>query len=170
MGTLTQWLRQPQRVWLRRASFQIHLWTGIAIGLYVVVLSVTGSVLVYRNEIDVWLATPRAVFDENAKALDADGLRQAAARAYPGWEVTDVSPGRTTRGRGRAGGPGGAGAAGGRGGRAARPPDPTASITVQRGDEKKDRLFNPYTGEDLGPSTTDAQLAVLWLVRLHDEL
>ena len=40
-----QWARQPQNVWLRRALFQVHLWTGLAIGLYIVMLSVTGSVL-----------------------------------------------------------------------------------------------------------------------------
>jgi len=28
-------------VWLRRASFQIHLWIGLAIGLYIVMLSIT---------------------------------------------------------------------------------------------------------------------------------
>ena len=50
MGTWKQWLRQPQRIWLRRAAFQIHLWVGLLIGLYVVVLSLTGSLLVYRNE------------------------------------------------------------------------------------------------------------------------
>ena len=69
MGTWTQWLRQPQRVWLRRAAFQIHLWVGLFIGLYVVVLSLTGSLLVYRNELDRYLATPHAAFDENARGL-----------------------------------------------------------------------------------------------------
>ena len=58
-----RWLRQPQRVWLRRASFQIHLWIGLALGLYIVMLSVTGSVLVYRNELDRFFATPRPTFD-----------------------------------------------------------------------------------------------------------
>ncbi len=47
------WLRQPQKVWLRRAVFQVHLWSGIALGLYVLFISVTGSVLVYRNELYV---------------------------------------------------------------------------------------------------------------------
>ena len=145
-------------MWLRRASFQIHLWIGLAIGLYVVVLSVTGSVLVYRNELDRWFATPRAVWDETAKPMSADQLRETAARLYPGWTVSDVSEGRYTRGRG------------GRGGRGNRVPDPTASITVERDGEKKDRLFNPYTGEDLGDNTSQGQFFVLWLVRLHDEL
>ena len=46
MSLWQRWWRQPQRVWLRRAMFQVHLWTGLALGLYIVLLSVTGSVLV----------------------------------------------------------------------------------------------------------------------------
>ena len=47
----TRWLRRPQNVWLRRALFQIHLWTGIGTGLYVLLISITGSAIVFRNEI-----------------------------------------------------------------------------------------------------------------------
>jgi uncharacterized iron-regulated membrane protein len=46
------WLRSPQRVWLRRALFQIHLWTGIAIALYAIVIGLTGSALVFKTELD----------------------------------------------------------------------------------------------------------------------
>lgn len=38
--------------WLRRALFQVHLWTGLAIGLYVVAICVSGSVMVFRRELD----------------------------------------------------------------------------------------------------------------------
>ena len=41
--------------------------SGLIIGLYVVVLSLTGSALVYRNELDRYLATPHAAFDETAR-------------------------------------------------------------------------------------------------------
>lgn len=34
-----------------RWLFQVHLWSGIALGLYIFFISVTGSVLVYRNEL-----------------------------------------------------------------------------------------------------------------------
>jgi uncharacterized iron-regulated membrane protein len=171
MGTWKQWLRQPQRVWLRRSAFQIHLWAGLLIGLYVVVLSLTGSLLVYRNELDRYLSTTHAAFDEKARPMSADELRSAAQRAYPGWQVTSVVEGRTVRRPPRGGSdtPGlGSGPAGR--GRGSRLPDPTATITVERDGETKDRLFNPYTGEDLGDYTTQGQLFVLWLVRLHDEL
>src|SRR6185436_9643539 len=140
MNIVTRWLRQPQRIWLRRAIFQIHLWTGLAIGLYVVVLSLTGSVLVYRAEVNRFLASPRATFDERATPMTVDQLRVAAERAYPGWTVTNVQEGRYQAR---------AGSGGGRGG-ARRPPDPTASIALERDDQKTERLFDPYTGSDLG--------------------
>jgi uncharacterized iron-regulated membrane protein len=56
-----RWLRQPQKLWLRKAVFQVHLWSGVALGLYVFFISVTGSVLVYRNELYV-----AAIPDERA--------------------------------------------------------------------------------------------------------
>ena len=153
---LTRWLRQPQRVWLRRAIFQIHLWTGLTLGLYVVVLSVTGSALVYRGELDRLLASPRAALQEGAAVLTADELRRAAAGAHPGWTVTEVHEGSYRP------------STGGRGPR--RPPDPTATIVIERDGQTRDRLFDPYTGEDLGESTTRGQFFVLWVVRLHDDL
>src|SRR5258708_13138734 len=51
MAFVEQWLRRPQNVWLRRALFQIHLWTGIGTGLYVLLVSVSGSAIVFRNEL-----------------------------------------------------------------------------------------------------------------------
>src|SRR6185295_2379213 len=48
-----RWIRQPQTVWLRKVIFQVHMWSGIGVGLYVVLVSVTGSVLVWRNELAV---------------------------------------------------------------------------------------------------------------------
>ena len=45
-------VRRPRTLLVRKICFQIHLWIGIAIGLYIVVLSVTGSALVFRREMD----------------------------------------------------------------------------------------------------------------------
>ena len=42
---------RPQNVWFRGALFQIHLWAGVAIGLYVVAISVSGSVLVFQQDL-----------------------------------------------------------------------------------------------------------------------
>ena len=51
MTYLQRWILRPQTTWLRKATFQLHLWSGIGIGLYVLLVSLTGSVLVYRNEL-----------------------------------------------------------------------------------------------------------------------
>jgi uncharacterized iron-regulated membrane protein len=145
MNFWQRWLRQPQRVWLRRALFQIHLWTGLAIGLYVVMLSLTGSVLVYRNELDLALRTPRPTFERGRPGLSEADLRAAAEKAYPGWAVTYVGTAFNRR-------------------------SPTMDVTVEKDGEKKDRLFNPYTGADLGDAMTSGEWTMLWLVSLHDEL
>jgi uncharacterized iron-regulated membrane protein len=155
-GFAGRWLRQPQRVWLRRALFQVHLWTGLAMGLYVVVLSLSGSVLVYRVELDQWLSTPHAAFDATATPRSLDALRSAAQRAYPDWQLTAFHEGNyKARASGRPG---------------RRAPDPTALAVFERAGETKERLFNPYTGADLGDNWTSGQAFVAWLVRLHDEL
>jgi uncharacterized iron-regulated membrane protein len=36
----------------RRAFFQVHLWLGIAISLYVLLITLSGSVIVFRREMD----------------------------------------------------------------------------------------------------------------------
>ena len=66
-----RWLKQPQKVWLRRAVFQVHLWSGISLGLYIFFISVTGSVLVYRNELYV-AATPEPVVSTDSGAVLSD--------------------------------------------------------------------------------------------------
>lgn len=65
-------ITQPQRTALRRILFQIHLWSGIAFGLYIFFISVTGAVLVYRNELYV-AATPAA--GSNVDFEEATGIR-----------------------------------------------------------------------------------------------
>jgi len=44
--------RHPQTVWLRRALFQVHLWVGLALGLYIFVISLSGGLIVFRRELD----------------------------------------------------------------------------------------------------------------------
>jgi uncharacterized iron-regulated membrane protein len=50
MNLWQRWLTQPRTVFLRKALFQVHLWLGLITGLYIVMLSVTGSALVFLRE------------------------------------------------------------------------------------------------------------------------
>ena len=49
---ITGIVTRPQSVWLRRALFQVHLWTGLATGLYIFIISLSGSLIVFRRELD----------------------------------------------------------------------------------------------------------------------
>jgi len=49
------WVDRPQQVGLRRALVQIHLWMALGLGLYVIVISLSGSAVVFRRELHRWL-------------------------------------------------------------------------------------------------------------------
>lgn len=50
-GLLRRMLERPQQVWLRKATFQVHLWAGLLLGLYVIVIGISGSILVFKEEL-----------------------------------------------------------------------------------------------------------------------
>jgi uncharacterized iron-regulated membrane protein len=52
MNPLRGFIHRPQRVWLRRLNFQIHLWVGLILTLYLIVIGLTGSILVFREELE----------------------------------------------------------------------------------------------------------------------
>jgi uncharacterized iron-regulated membrane protein len=54
-GLRRAWLWRPKSTWIRKAVFQLHLWSGLLLGLYVVVVCVSGSALVFRNDLYDWL-------------------------------------------------------------------------------------------------------------------
>jgi uncharacterized iron-regulated membrane protein len=46
-----KFLLHPQRVWWRAALFQVHLWTGLILGIYVCVVGISGSIIVMEEEL-----------------------------------------------------------------------------------------------------------------------
>jgi uncharacterized iron-regulated membrane protein len=139
-----RWVRQPQTVWLRKATFQLHLWSGIGIGLYVLLVSVTGSVVVYSNELYRAATRDPIIVIESGARLTDEQLKAAATNAYPGYTVLAISR--------------------------ARNPNEAVTILLKGGSGLKHHLFNPYTGADLGDSVPPAIGLVSTLLRLHDDL
>src|ERR1700738_1493015 len=82
--------RQPQGVWARKALFQVHLWTGIGVGLYIFVLSISGSAIVFRREITRLAWTPPTVTPAGP-LMTVEQLRAAAKKAYPRFEISRVT-------------------------------------------------------------------------------
>jgi uncharacterized iron-regulated membrane protein len=139
-----RWISQPQSVWLRKVVFQVHLWSGIGLGLYLLVVSVTGSIVVYSNEL--YRAATRAPITvaPSGPRLSDEELRAAIAHVYPGYTVVSVGGGQK--------------------------PDQAVSITLSGSRGRKDRLFDPYTGADLGDSVPLSIHLVSKLLELHDDL
>ena len=147
MNVWTRWLRQPQNVLLRRILFQIHLWVGLGLGLYVLMISVTGSLLVYRRDLAVALTTKPVTPAEHR--LTADQFKAIVQRAYPGFDLQEVY---TPSVRGRI------------------VPDQAVQVQLRRGDQTIARFFDPYTGADLGAMKQSLINFILWLADLHDDL
>jgi uncharacterized iron-regulated membrane protein len=137
-----RWLRTPQLLRWRQLTVQLHLWVGLAVGLYIVLLSVTGSLSVLRPDVHRWFV-PRTVAVEGEK-LTGDALQEAVRRVYPGYEVTNVFERRRA--------------------------DTPVMVTLQRDGEIVERLFDPYAAVDLGLTYPPITEAIEWVVDLHDNL
>jgi uncharacterized iron-regulated membrane protein len=84
-GTRASWLRSPQRVFLRRAIFQIHLWSGVLLATYAIVIGLTGSALVFKDEI-VRAAQPTLYNVGPApRTTTMDAAIHAIQLERPGW-------------------------------------------------------------------------------------
>ncbi|MEJ1962682.1 MAG: PepSY-associated TM helix domain-containing protein [Gammaproteobacteria bacterium] len=82
---------------LRRALFQIHLWLGVAIGLYLCVVSTTGAALLFR--IDLQRAVHPSLLVPESRDLrptPAD-IFDALAIAYPTGQIAGVDSPTTAR-------------------------------------------------------------------------
>ena len=139
-----RWISKPRTTWLRKAAFQLHLWSGIGIGLYVLLVSLTGSVLVYRNELYRAATRDPIIVTESGARMTDEQLNVAATRGYPGSTILNVSREEN--------------------------PHQAVWISLQVGANRKNRLFNPYTGADLGDSVPLGISLVSGLISLHDDL
>ena len=144
MNYIKAWFRRPQQIWLRRALFQIHLWTGIGLGLYVFVVSVTGSAVVFRNDIyEKYSRVPREV-PLGEKRLSKDALNALAEKAHPGYSVSYVWE--------------------------SKKPNEATELWLSQGNTKMERLFDPFTGRELGDAIPRAIRIVKWFADLHTDL
>lgn len=147
MSVWKRWWRQPQNILLRRILFQIHLWIGIALGLYILMISVTGSLLVYRR--DVSAAVTTAYVTPQAHRLTQDELSVIVQQSYPGFTIENVSNPRL---------------------RGQIIPDQAINVELRRGTDSLGRLMDPYTGADLGSNHQKIIAFIVWLASLHDDL
>lgn len=141
-STESRWLDRPQQQPLRKLLFKIHMWTGLALGLYIVVISVSGSAAVFRREVSLWLI-PRTVEATAEAVLSAEELQAAITAQYPGYVIVRLSESR---------------------------PERPSQVALEREGTAMSRLIDPYSGKDIGDPFPPAVQLMEWLVRLHDDL
>ena len=82
---------RPRDVWFRRALFQVHLWCGLILGLYFVVVCLTGTIVVYKKELErlaipelvhVQATGPRGSFAEMVRLVKERYPDQRLVNAY----------------------------------------------------------------------------------------
>jgi len=145
MGSLQQFFRQPQRLWLRKALFQIHLWSGIGAGLYVLLISVSGSAVVFRQDIFKAYESPVILVEAVGERMNSDQVREAAEQLYPGYQASQVYE-------------------------FADEPRRAVEVRLEKGSWVKNRLFDPFSGVDLGNSVPWQISVTAWFYDLHVEL
>ncbi|HMB73655.1 MAG TPA: PepSY-associated TM helix domain-containing protein [Gammaproteobacteria bacterium] len=128
---------------MRRLILQIHLWSALICGAYVILISVTGSAVVLRREFGRWFSPPSFIEVGESRLSDAE-ISATIGAAWPAFEVVSVGPGSSER-----------------------VPVP---VTLVRGERTIERRVNPYTGEDLGDPFPWQLELMSWLVDLHDNL
>ena len=137
------WLDRPQRTRLRKWILLLHRWSGLLLGLYVAVVCVSGSVAVFRPDVNRALIPRRVEQVGEARLAEAD-FRAALAAQYPGYEIVRIGE--------------------------ARRPESLVYVTLARDGREIERLADPYSGKVVGDPYPPAVRAIEWTVRLHDEL
>lgn len=111
-----------------------------------ILISISGSAIVFRGELG------RAAFQRKIRLagvgttrLTAEQVERIAERDYPAYEILGVT----------------------------EPPkadEPDAVVMLRGRNARVERLFNPYTGADLGDPRSWLDHALSWLADLHDNL
>ena len=131
---------------MRRALFQIHLWCGVGLSLYILVICVSGSAVVFRRELDRILCPTTLTVAIGARRLTTTELASKARASYPRFRLGQIEV---------------------HGAKASNGP---AEIVLSGGGARFDRLFDPYTGSDLADAVACEPRLITTLTAFHDDL
>jgi uncharacterized iron-regulated membrane protein len=124
----------------RRALLALHQWVGLAAGLFLVVISVSGSALVFESDIDRALNPSTSFVPPGQRTLPLETLVGQVRAAYPADQVTGV--------------------------RIADKPDQAYELSLR---SRQSAMVNPYTGAVLGLRDHERSFA-RWVHLVHTRL
>ena len=76
---------------LRRAAFHLHRWIGLVVGLLLILIGITGSLLVFEAEISDWLNTQQfGTIVRQAERLAPATAIEIAKTTHPTWQAVNL--------------------------------------------------------------------------------
>jgi len=129
---------------MRKVLVRLHRWTGLALFAYALLIGLTGSVLVYRPELYRHFEPVPVEVAAGPRLLSDEALLQAAGRAFPSQTATEVWRGAQ--------------------------PNHAVEVVLERDGERSNYLFDPYTGDPVGPTLPLGFRATAFLLDLHTQL
>ncbi|MCY4477832.1 MAG: PepSY-associated TM helix domain-containing protein [Gammaproteobacteria bacterium] len=128
----------------KKALLVFHRWTGISAGLIIVLVGVTGSILVFEDELDVALNPDLYSAEIKGDRLPLDEIVSQTVQAHPGWQPAFVSRMDDAPGR-------------------------TLTVTLRDADGNERQVFvDPFTAEIVGERSSLSSMALIR--RLHGDL
>lgn len=131
---------------MRRAIFQVHLWSGIGLALYILAICVSGSAIVFRRDLDKTLCPPSVAVQVGPHRLSTAELKAKAHERYQRFDPSQIEV------------------------RSARTANGPVEILFSGRGVQLDRLFDPYTGKDLADAIGCEPPFVTTLAAFHDHL
>jgi uncharacterized iron-regulated membrane protein len=129
---------------LRRTLIKLHRWIGLVLALYLLMICLTGSVLVYRPELFRYFEPQPVPVAIGERRLSDAELLARAGRAFPGERPVEVWQGRD--------------------------PGHAVEIDLEADGELRGHLFDPYTGRAIQPALPWDFWLVERLLELHTDL
>ena len=84
-------VHNPRKLFLRRALFQIHLWAGIFLAIYVVIIALSGSILVFEDEFTATTLPAGLHPYDPAHTASIPVVMNAFLRACPSCTVSNIN-------------------------------------------------------------------------------
>jgi uncharacterized iron-regulated membrane protein len=125
---------------MRRTLLAVHQWVGLSAGLFLIVIAISGSALVFENEIDRALNPATSFVTPGPRPLPIETLLARVASAYPDDPAVGV--------------------------RIADRPNQAYEFSLR---SRRSAMVNPYTGAILGVRDREKSFA-RWLHLLHTRL
>jgi uncharacterized iron-regulated membrane protein len=140
---LTVHRKHSKRGFLRELFFRLHSWLGIGAAAYLLLMSLTGSALIFYPQLYAALS-PHPSISSKRPPLANDELRHVLVKSWPGYEVSWIWP-RNDSGAW------------------------TVRLINSR-QQMRSRVVNAFTGEDLGPAYPPTVGALNLIKDLHENL